>query len=139
MSGYEGSHQDWLEDQASDQLEREAYDRSRFDDRVVLQGDGWEVAWAVENTGNSVYVSDGEDTVEFPFEQAVLVAHAILSEVEIAQRADFWTPTHFSRHDGSPIRLSGNVAENENGDQFTVDPVEWISVEDAEREDQANG
>lgn len=82
MSGYEGTHQDWLEGQASDQLEREEYERSKFDDRSVAQGDGWEVVCS----DGWVYVHDGGHVVAFPATVAVLVAHAILSEVEIAQR-----------------------------------------------------
>ena len=98
MSGYEGSHQDWLEDQASDALEREAYSRerdaerapdgpevdvSRFDDRIVLQGDGFEIV----RVGDEWEVWTDRDST-FTDEQMVNLAHAILSEVEIAQRGD---------------------------------------------------
>lgn len=82
MSGYDGTHQDWLEGQASDQLEREEYERSHFSDigRSVVQGDGWEVI-RTEHGQFSIYVDEPVDE-----QTAVRIANAILSEVEIAQR-----------------------------------------------------
>lgn len=77
----DGTHQDWLEGQASDRLEREAYDLSRFDDRVVLQGDGWEIV-RVEN----LWTLDFDGVGSFTDNEMVALANAILTEVEIAQR-----------------------------------------------------
>ena len=86
MSGYEGTHQDWLEGQASDQLEREAFERERREAEYgpnATRGSG-AFTWS-EHKVIVVY----QDEYELAFnshEEAVRAAHAILSEVEIARR-----------------------------------------------------
>lgn len=73
MPGYEGSHQDWLEGQASDQLEREEYERSRH-------------AYDVNRLGDNIFIN--LRVAGLTLNEATLLAHAILAEVEIAQRGD---------------------------------------------------
>lgn len=95
MTGYEGSHKDWLEDQASDQLEREAYERSKFDDRTVIQGDGWEIIHTTvpQRLADFSFIEVPAVRIEIDRQfrtmshrEAVNLANAILTEVEIAQR-----------------------------------------------------
>lgn len=85
MSGYEGTHQDWLEGQASDQLEREAYERERREAEYgpnATRGAG-AFTWA---HGVIVAYQDEYELAFNSHDEAVRAAHAILSEVEIAQR-----------------------------------------------------
>lgn len=83
MSGYEGTHRDWLEDQASDRLEREALEREREYGPNATRGAG-AFTW-----GDHKLIVVYQDEYELAFnshEEAVRAAHAILSEVEIAER-----------------------------------------------------
>lgn len=84
MSGYEGTHRDWLEDRASDQLEREDYE-AEIARRQALplwefsHGEGW-IGFRLQQFGQPIarFSMDHDIAVNF--------AHAILAEVEIAQR-----------------------------------------------------
>jgi hypothetical protein len=81
MTGYDGTHQDWLEGQASDQLEREEFER---DNRR-----GWTVR-ASEFAFKDILITAWKRGIVFEFthDEAVVFAHAILSEVELAQRGE---------------------------------------------------
>lgn len=97
MTGYEGSHQDWLEGQASDRLEREEYERAKRR--------GWTVTTS-EFASKDILITARKRGIVFEFthDQAVTFAHAILAEVEIATRQECdrcgTTTGEFFRDDG---------------------------------------
>ena len=89
MTGYDGTHQDWLEGQAADQLERER----RECDAGIIVGEAWTPVhgWLIQpqRLGLDFELSAyGQPRAWFtmPLEQAVRFANSILAEVQLAQR-----------------------------------------------------
>lgn len=90
MSGYEGTHQDWLESQASDHVEREEFERERTPTGTrYVHGVGPVPLWEFEgwHDGRLQVGLFGLGAIRLRPQDAVAFAHAILSEVEIEEQA----------------------------------------------------
>lgn len=114
-------HRDWLEGQASDQLEREAFERD---------GRRWGVTTSQFAFRDIIVRVGGVGVFEFPHDEAVRFAHAILAEVEIAQIAQRAEQEYDERHCeceidwNCPLHQGGPTAIERQNDAWASEQTE---------------
>lgn len=103
---------------------------SRFRITIEIECDTLEQAETVANERLGYDEEYDDPATGAPFEYKILV-HDV-EQIDEPEPAEPWAPTHRSKSDGSTVRLVSYdeelrlpIAENENGDRWVINPLQW--------------